>query len=465
MSQANQPPTVTYDPSVPADNGLSALGLLMQLAGSVFAGIMCLYAFLLIGGANLFGQTGWLLLVLVACVGRSLVHRWAGTELLYGKRTTDELGDPLAPVRKYIAVGLAHSALLTLLLIGKFDMPMKYGLAFGGALALWPAALAILLQQPRFQSFRTEIPVPEDKGFEGVAILMVVLGAIGLLCSGTVLIVMLEADDILMRHGHGVPMIGATLMLVIRSGLHVHAGLTGLRETSLERAAELANRYANFGVITSFCVGAALLITMFRVAFHPVAIAFLAGVCWMLLAWPLIIRRFFSERQFADLLAGDKAEAHRRAPDAGLTSLGWLLFAYSIYGATMLLPQLVAGQGEGLMSELFSSPGETSLSVWLGAGVLVLQAWAGLELIRMSASSKVIATVYALAAAAIAIYTTLPVLDALDELFAMSGGPLGMLSFVPLGVSLVLPVVTLLLVNRKIAPTATARFRPRTPEG
>ena len=72
-------------------------------------------------------------------------------------------------------------------------------------------------------------------------------------------------------------------------------------------------------------------------------LALVTGVCWMLMAWPMIIRRFFSERQFADLLAGDDAPIHRRAPDAGLTGLGWLLLAHAMFGATMLIPQLVLG--------------------------------------------------------------------------------------------------------------------------
>ena len=42
-------------------------------------------------------------------------------------------------------------------------------------------------------------------------------------------------------------------MLVVRSFIHVQAGFSGLRETQVDRAVELANRYANFGVISSFC--------------------------------------------------------------------------------------------------------------------------------------------------------------------------------------------------------------------
>ena len=40
-------------------------------------------------------------------------------------------------------------------------------------------------------------------------------------------------------------------------------------------------------------------------------------------------------------------------------------------------------------------------------------------------------------------------------------GPEAVLGFVPLAIQLVIPVATLLLVNRTLAPTARARFRPR----
>jgi hypothetical protein len=76
---------------------------------------------------------------------------------------------------------------------------------------------------------------------------------------------------------------------------------------------------------------------------NVIAIVGVTGVCWVLMAWPMIIRRFFSDRQFADLLAGENASVHRRAPDAGLSGLGWLLLGAAMLTATTLIPHLIMG--------------------------------------------------------------------------------------------------------------------------
>src|SRR5947208_10758445 len=99
-------------------------------------------------------------------------------------------------------------------------------------------------------------------------------------------------------------------MMVVRSFLHVQAGLSGLRETSIDRSVELANRYANFGVISSFCAGGAVLLFAMSTSLELGWLAAVCGMVWMLMAWPMVIRRFFSDRQFSDLLAGDAAPLH-----------------------------------------------------------------------------------------------------------------------------------------------------------
>jgi hypothetical protein len=266
--------------------------------------------------------------------------------------------------------------------------------------------------------------------------------------------------------GPGVLVALALAMLVIRSVLHVQAGLSGLRETSVDRSVELANRYANFGVISSFCGGGALLVFMMQGA-SLAGLAVVCGLCWMLMAWPLIIRRFFSDRQFADLLAGSDAPVHRRAPDAGLTALGWLLIGYSAYTASFMLPQLLIADGrDGRELQQIMAMGGGGLglrSIWFSVGLLVLQAWAGFELVRMSPQSRIIASVFGVLGAIVTIYINWPLLTALKHMRGFVGQSEALM-LGPLAMALIIPVATLVLVNRKIAPTARARFRHKPTE-
>ena len=291
---------------------------------------------------------------------------------------------------------------------------------------------------------------------------MVILGTTGVLAMGLFLIIMLNAGGRALSQGPGVLVMLAAILLFIRSCLHVQAGVSGLRETSIDRSVELANRYANFGVISSFCAAGAVLLLVMR-AMDVSALAVVAGLCWMLMAWPMIIRRFYSDRQFADLMAGDQANVHRRSPDAGLSGLGWLLFAHAIMSAAMLIPQLLIDRGDltRKMYDLLSVMGPAGMrSIWWSAGLVALQAWAGFELIRMSSKHRIIGTVFAIVTIIVSVYISWPMLQNVRMLGRL--GPEGVMKFIPMAIQLVIPVVTLILVNRNIAPTARARFRSTT---
>ena len=115
------------------------------------------------------------------------------------------------------------------------------------------------------------------------------------------------------------------------------------------------------------------------------------------MAWPLIIRRFFSDRQFADLLAGDDAPVHRRAPDAGLTGLGWLLLASrDVQRVVHCCPQLVGGDAMRELQALMRARRRDrhAVAVVDASASSCCRRWAGFELIRMSPQSRIIATVF-----------------------------------------------------------------------
>lgn len=470
MTEQNEDGVVQLvDAGVPADHGLSSLGMLMVLGGSVLAGYVAIIAVTMLFAMRGTGQTMWMFLVLGLCVARSLMHRSAGTQLLYGDGALRDDGktERMTGIKRYIIFGAAQSVVLGALLAGKFHIPSKIAAGITVALALWPATLFVLFQLPRFRRYKDELPLTEDKGFEGASILMTVLGTCGAVATGASLLFLLDMPGV--TKGAGILVVLALAMLVIRSILHVQAGIAGLRETSVDRSVELANRYANFGVISSFCAGGAMLMFVMSLAGSGggdamiLALVMVCGMCWMLMAWPLIIRRFFSDRQFADLLAGDAAPIHRRAPDAGLTGLGWLLFAHAMFSAVFVIISLVATESsEGRMLSAMTAIGGAMgmRSIWFSVGLVVFQAWAGFELVRMSPQSRIIATLFGVIGAAVTLYINYPLL----KMFKNIGRGFGneqMMAIAPIAITLIIPIATLILVNRKIAPTARARFRTK----
>jgi hypothetical protein len=470
MTEPQKPNVVDLvDAGVPADQGLAALGMLMQLAGNVLAAYAALFAFAVLFAGPMMesgnSQTLWMFLILGLSITRSLFHRAAGSALVYGDPGAG--GARLKGVQRYIGFSLAQSVVLGALLWGEFHTSGKIAVSVTLGLAVWPAMLVGLFALPRFRRFKDELPLTEDKGFEGASILMTVLGLCGLIGTATALILLVQQDSHELQRGPNVLIALSLVMLCIRSVLHVQAGISGLRETSVDRSVELANRYANFGVISSFCGGGALLLFVMSSAMNVGGLAIVCGLCWMLLAWPMIIRKFYSDRQFADLLAGDAAPIHRRAPDAGITWLGWLLIAQGAFAASFLIPELVMepGRGAAAFQSMFALAGAFGVrSMWWNVGLLALQLWAGYELVRMSPQSKVIATLYGIAGIAITLYLEWPLLS---ELRHHGGGGISKdaVMFGPLALALVIPVATIVLVHRKIAPTARARFRTKPPEG
>ncbi|MBP6630478.1 MAG: hypothetical protein KBG28_22315 [Kofleriaceae bacterium] len=466
----------------PADHGLSALGLIMQLAGSVFGAIVTgtlvvsLLTIMMMssmrgGGGGQDSVVLWILLLAAASGVRSWYHRGAGTQLLYG---TDA---PLSGIRRYVAVAFAQTALILLFLLIKADAGGKVLLTMGAMLGAWPAALAILLVTPRIKALgERPLPVPEDKGFEGVSILMTILGLTGLGFALIMLYGIFKLPGELMSKTPVVLMMLTFIALAVRSGLHVRAGWTGLSQVDMNASVEAAGRYADFGVITAFVGGGAMLVIFLDMpggitgsAFFMI-LAYVSMIAYLLAAWPMIIRRYFGERQFSDLMAGVEAPVHRRAPDMGLTALGWLLTAFAVMTLGMTVPGALFSDGsgaasfgrmggglDGLMAMSATIPGH---SPWWGVGVAGLQLWAGLELIRMSDLHKPIATAYGVVATVVALWLNWPALKSMSgSLGILKEGPLGSMLYMSIAVGLIIPIGTAILVNRHGMAGAQARYR------
>jgi len=263
--------------------------------------------------------------------------------------------------------------------------------------------------------------------------------------------------------------------LVVRSGLHVHAGWVGLNASDdPERAIHAANRYGSFGLISAFIAAGAAFISFlsFGGGGFLIMIGYVVMLCVLLAAWPLIIRTFFGERQFQGLMATSAGgqETPRRAPDMGLTALGWLLLALAVMALGTTLPSALFGSSSSAGSELrggFGGPellmalSSSTHSPWWNTGVAFLQLWAALALIRMSPHHRLASMVYGVAAAVIAIYLHWPALKSMGGFAGLlgNGKMFDVMTYWGVALALIVPVGTIALVNRQQIALARARYR------
>jgi hypothetical protein len=291
----------------------------------------------------------------------------------------------------------------------------------------------------------------------------VVFGLMGAVVNGILLAVIFKT-----RHGGAggaiVFLCLILLMLIVRSILQARAGFLGLRGADHETLAARAADYYNFGVISSMLTaGGLLLLFVFTSGGGGVLeiLVLVVLVGYLLSIWPLMLRHFFVERNFGMLLAGEQAPVVRRAPDAGMTALGWLLLATAVTSLGTGLASLVSNpfEGEGMFGLGMAEIGPSGLQRWLPLGLSMIQVWAGIELSTMSARYRLAANSFAAASIAVTAVLHWDLLRNLDKLQPLLGGADGMgglLAFATVALGLLLPVVALILANRQAIPTARA---------
>jgi hypothetical protein len=186
----------------------------------------------------------------------------------------------------------------------------------------------------------------------------------------------------------------------------------------------------------------------------------------------MIVKRYFSQRQFAELLAGDRV-THRRAPDAGLTALGWLLAGHATLVAGVVIVQIAGyprlgphlGAHLGGMADNALVLSGLAVGRWwlidasLAVASVVLELIAAAALIRMSDQRRAIATIYAVFAGVVALAPAVQVVASLGHHPTLWSA----IQLLPSAVQLVMPVAALLLVHRAVIPAARARFRASRP--
>ncbi|HWM87419.1 MAG TPA: hypothetical protein VNO33_16315 [Kofleriaceae bacterium] len=453
---------------MPADHGLASLGLIMQLGGSVFAAYMGLLAVM-----SIFAPGGDAVLVFFACAAgalRSVFHRAAGSALVHGSH-----GGVFRPIQVYVGTAVAQTVLTLLVVRHVSDLPGSLMVGLALALLAWPMALLVFTTRPRMRAMaaQSHLPMSEDLGFEGSAALMMLLGLIGTLVASFMLYAGLKLPGGTLANPHQMLLVGVFGMLLARSILHATAGIKGTRGADPDTATSSASRYYTFGVVSSVITGGALFILMVMSpsgGLHPIMLLFVGLAVYLLLSWPLILRRFYTDRNYSALLAGPDAPSHRRAPDAGLTAVGWLLLGLGLLQLALTLPSALFGKGE-LSLDLFSLLGTLQgddagmaaygRSGWWSVGTALAQVWAGLELVHMTDRHRMAATVYGAVASLVTLYVMWPQLQDLEAaLGATSMGDYGAVaSSFHIAISLVLPIGTIILANRNLHPTARARVR------
>jgi hypothetical protein len=444
---------------LPADRGMTGLGLIMQLAGSLFGTMTAMVGLMQIimfsqmrdyGGEG--GPTGWLFLLTCAGVIRSLVHRNAGSELLYGHA-------PARALRGYFAISAIHTALWFLFFKMKLEAPTAGWMPMVLMFAAWPLTLWLALRIPALRLVDGEpLKSGPDRGFEGLSILMIVLGLMGTLFAATMLMAFSSQK--------GGPGDMKTLFmlclfaLVVRSLVHTHAGAQMLGDLTFERAEAATTRYINLGMMVGLGVGAVFLIMIMKEPGGGMLLAFpfIGGMFLLLLAWPMIVRRLTQTRRLEAYGDGNGEPRLSRAPDQGRTTLGWLHLALGGMALAGALPAIMFSQridmsdddalGGGLLGFMQQDPGRAP---WLAVIVAGLQLWAGLELVRMTARHKTIATVYGVAAGVAALYIYWPILKHLDDMRGIMPGA-GQMIVAGLAIALIVPIVTIALVQRPLPP-------------
>ena len=441
-------------PDQPADQGLSSLGLLMALTGAVMAPLMGAYGLLQVriaGAQAAFGGESlafWWFLIGAASVGRSLVHRSAGLRLW---RDVPGDGPALAGITTYLWVSLAHTALWLYFLRAKAEAPTTTLIAIASIFLAWPAAVWAVTRLPRFRALGDRPPPAEDNGFEGLAVLMAILGVSGLLVSVMLVWVGWKFRDDRMWISN-ILLLGGT-GLVVRSALHAWVGVRAVRGTAVDAAGEFL-RYGNLGVVIGGCVGGLFMLSMLVGSIDIFALMLGIGLLLALMAWPALVRRYVTWRHLADVATDT---TRRRAPDAGITALGWLLLASAAMALSQgLAHQLstwfeVRGDAVGMMTGAVLSTTDGWYVIPLG----LIQLWAALEVLAVTPRRRVVASAWALLALLAVAIDTAPELDHVlhgDRTSWFLGSCALLLTCLP-------AIATLALVNRTVVPQAIARLR------
>jgi hypothetical protein len=439
---------------MPADKGLTGLGLVMQVGGSVFLAVGALVALMpLLESSRGGGPRMEIFVIGVLSVIRSISHRGAGMALIYGSPK-----GYIHSIKTYAGLALAQSTAVALIFI-HLDSPWKLTLFVFALLMTWPATILLMLSSKPFRMKEKDLPSTEDMGFESAAVLMTVFGLMGSLAGGCFLLSIFKSAGSVLSQVPGILWTGVVMMLLARSALHLRAGWQGASGISPEKASHSASTYFNFGVISSVIAGAVLMLQMIMQS-PGIGLEFFIMVAmtgYLLLIWPSAVRMFFTDRNFSMLL--DEEKTPRRSPDTGLTALGWLLLATGIVSLIYALGSLLFFRDSMTeMNQLAAQLTDNKTpSLWVNLAMSAVQTYAGFQLVRMGDHHRIATTVYGVVAVIASTYLYWPMISKLDLMAQLSPFTL-VTGLGPVFFGLPLAIASIILVNRNSDPDAKARI-------
>ncbi|MEZ4472206.1 MAG: hypothetical protein R3F60_15710 [bacterium] len=309
---------------LPADAGLSAIGVLMRFGGGT-AFWMGIYGVVLAltarAGIGLIG-------VLALGTARSAFHARVGRAMTQGGPGHVRLA------WIYGVIGVAHSAILALMLDGLPPglgavMPYLVGLSVA-----WPLVVMGMLLRPAARAVGQagRRIFAEDLGMTGVAALMVVMGGIGTLVMGVWLVLLLTSGVM------GAGFMGVLLLLLglgffMRSFLHLRGGLRLLWRFDFRRFRADADQYFMAAVVSTV-VACVLMLFGGLAKGGVVGLLMILPVAGILLTWPSIVRDAGTVELRPDL--EDDGPPVRLSRDHGLVTLGLAILTLGVLGVVSL---------------------------------------------------------------------------------------------------------------------------------
>lgn len=469
--------------------GLVALGLIMELVGSVVAAYLIVQALESFLGGRAFPAwylTGywydvtshrvesasaptWRLgIVAGVAILRALLHRRAGSAVLYRPERA------VGAVTAYVAVALSHTVFCAVEFALDLDGRSLEWMVITGISIGWPIALLLAIRRPTFRRLLRVGPAACSVGATAqVGTLMAFLGLVGAFVSLFALYAALDSAPVWSLSSS--LLVALTGLLCVRSLVHIRVGfrLAG-RGTGSNPSWDWSS-YVKVGLVTSALAWGLILVLLSLLLRRPPSGYPSSGfrelteggmVVYLLFLWPLLLRRLERTRAAAQV-----AERRPRESAGGLAALAWLLLAGGAVQVGLVLASALLGEvgATSFWARLIEAQ-VGGFRVPRGPGLQLLialpQIWVAIELLRGSPLRGASATLYAACAS---IATVISIQDDMRYLMrAIANGlsqPKMLLGYLPIGFALLVPIAALVFVQHHLRREGAPSRVVSSPEG